>query len=175
MNLKQILITSLLFIAISIISITTYHFCFQKKTAYIEIKKVFNAFVLKKELEEKYTQTAKTRAKIIDSLSFRLQILSKELQSNKENKDLLQHFEIKRAEYFKAKNEFEEDNAALSQKYDSQILEQMTQYVVDYGKKGHYTYIYGAEGNGTLMYANENANISDDVIMYINNRYKGLE
>jgi hypothetical protein len=33
----------------------------------------------------------------------------------------------------------------------------------------------GADGNGTLMYANDRFNISEEVTNYINDRYKGVE
>lgn len=39
-------------------------------------------------------------------------------------------------------------------------------------KKG-YRYIFGAEGSGVLMYADERNNITKEVIEYINARYKG--
>jgi outer membrane protein len=180
MKLKQALLNFVLVFAACSLSLLAYHRYFAQKTGYIEIKKVFDKFQMKKELEEKYKQTAKAREKIIDSLSFSLQIISRQLteqSKSKEgvNKELATRFEIKRDEFLKLKNRFGEDNAALSQKYDGQILEQMTQYVIEFGKKNNYDIILGADGNGTLMHAKENYNISDQVIEYINNKYKGAE
>lgn len=180
MKLKQVLLNFLgVFIACSL-SLLVYHKYFKQKTAFIEIKKVFNSFAMKKELEEKFKQTTKVREKIIDSLSFTLKLMSKQLNEQKNtkegiNKDMAYQFEYKREEFLKLKNRFDEDNASLSQKYDSQILEQMTQYVTEYGKKNNYDLIFGADGNGTLMHAKENYNISDEVIVYVNNKYKGVE
>ncbi len=175
MTTKQLVTCSILIISISLISVATYHFCFSKKTAYIEIKKVFNAFILKKELEDKYAVTVKYRARIIDSLATNLKILSSRLQEDKDNQELSSYFENKRAEFFKSRSQFDEDNRALSQKYDTQILEQMTQYVIDFGKKNNYKYIFGADGNGVLMYAEEHENINEEIILFINNKYKGIE
>ncbi len=175
MKMKQVLVCSVLVVAISVISIVTYHYFSSKKIGYIDIKKVFSAFTLKKELEDKYAMTANYRARIIDSLSGNLRSLSTQLKSDKKNQELLTYFETKREEYFKTKERFEEDNIVLSKKYDGQILEQMTQYVTDFGKKNNYKYIFGADGNGTLMYAEDKENISDAIIIYINNKYKGIE
>lgn len=175
MKTKQLIICSAIVIGISTLSVIAYHYCYSGKTAYMEIKKVFNGFTLKKELEDKYEITAKQRAKILDSLSGNLKLLSAQVQADRKNTELMLQFENKREEFFKIRERFEEDNAALSRKYDGQILEQMTQYVSDFGKKNGYTYIFGAEGNGTLMYAENTENISDEIIQFINNKYKGIE
>lgn len=178
MTLKLILTNVLLICLISTISLTVYHNCFNKKVGYVEIKKVFNGFQMKKELEEKFRQTADRRKKMIDSLSFNLNLISKQLQEQQNtkegvNKDLAYQFEYQRQEFLKLKNQYEQDNAALSQKYDGQILERMTQYIIEYGKSNNYEFIFGADGNGSLMYATENKNISEDIISFINSKYKG--
>jgi outer membrane protein len=180
MKLKPLLITILLSGLICLAGLVVYHKLYTTKTAYIEIKKVFNGFQMKTELENKYKQTQKGRDKILDSLSFNLKILSKHLNEQKNtkggvNKDELYQFEYNREEYLKLKNQYQEDNAALSQKYDSQILAQLTQYVIEFGKKNNYDIILGADGNGSLMYSKEVYNISDEVIIFINNKYKGID
>jgi Skp family chaperone for outer membrane proteins len=49
----------------------------------------------------------------------------------------------------------------------------MNQYVKDFGSKYGYTYIFGADGSGFLMYSLEANNITKEVKEYINSRYKG--
>ncbi len=157
------------------LSLLIYHFVAKPKVAYIDVPKVFNGFEMKTEMQHKYKNTETIRKKIADSLSFDLQMLSRKLQENKNDKDLAYLFDLKRQEFFKKKKEMEEDNMVLSNQYDKQILEQMSQYVLDYGKKNNYDFIYGSDGNGTLMYAGDQYNLSEEIISYINNRYKGIE
>ena len=135
---------------------------------------------MKKELEKEYERTQKGRDKILDSLSFNLKLMSKHLNELKNTKveipkDELYQFEYNREEYLKLKKQYQEDNAVLSQKYDNQILAQLTQYVIEYGKKNNYDIILGADGNGSLMYSKETYNISEDIIVHINNKYKGID
>ena len=73
------------------------------------------------------------------------------------------------------KQDFEEDNDELSKKYDQQILDQLNQYVMDFGKAHSYAMILGSDRNGNLMYAEESYNVSADVIQFINSKYKGVE
>lgn len=169
-----------IFIAIGIIglivlSIFIYHTFFSPKLGYVDVPKVFNSFEMKKELQEKFKKTESQRKRVLDSLSFDLQRMAQKLKSDQNNKSLAGEFDLRREYFFKKKSQTEEDNAALSNQYDKQILEQMSQYILDYGKENHYDLLLGADGNGTLLYANEKWNISEQVTIYINNKYKGLE
>lgn len=162
-------------ICLMIFSLFVYHKYFTSKTGYVDVPKVFNSFDMKKEFQEKYKKTVTLRTRVIDSLSLDLQLLSRKLRDDQKNKDLINEFDLKREYFFKRKNNMEQDNAALSEQYDKQILEQMSQYIMDYGKKNNYDIILGTEGNGSLMYANEKYNISEEVKKFINDRYKGIE
>jgi outer membrane protein len=157
------------------LSVLVYDLAFSSKIAYVDIPKVFNSFQMKKELQQKFEQTSNARKKLLDSLSFDLQLLSQKLKDKKDDPELMDRFSRKRQELYQRKKELDEDNSSLSSQYDKQILEQMTQYIIDYGKLHHFSIIYGAEGNGGLMYADEKYNISEEVIGYINNKYQGLE
>lgn len=161
--------------ALVALSLYIYNSYFETKVAYIDIPKVFNGFAMKKELQDKYKKTEQARQRMLDSLSMELQILSGKLNADRENKALIQEFDLKRETYFKRKRLTEEDNVALSNQYDKQILEQMTQYMQDYGKSHNYDIIHGADGNGAMMYAKQEFNISEEVTQFINDKYKGIE
>lgn len=171
---KTILICSALII-IAVLPVLVYHCCFQPKIAYVDVPKVFAGFDMKKELQQKYKETETVRAKLLDSLSFHLQLLSTKARANKDDKELMYEFDVQRQDFFKRKRQIEEDNAALSSQYDKQILDRMSQYIMDYGQKQGYDLVMGADGNGTLLFANEHYNISEEVTAFINNKYKGIE
>jgi outer membrane protein len=163
------------FICVSAISMAVYHFCFAPKPAFIDIPKVFNGFTMKNEMQKKYQRTESIRNKIVDSLSMDLQLLSNRVKSDPKNQALINEFDMKRQYFFSMKNKTEEDNAVLSEQYDKQILEQMSTYILEYGKKNGFDFIYGSSGNGTLMYASDKYNISEEIITFINSKYNGLE
>jgi outer membrane protein len=146
------------------------------KTAYISIQEVFNNFELKKEYEKKIAFTKNSRQKIVDSLEFSLKLLGKKIESeNGKNKDDINAFSIKRNDFFEKKKAFEEDNIRQTKEYDQQVIGQLNQYVKDFGKEHGYRYIYGNDGNGSLMYAEEGDNITKEVTEYINLKYKGIK
>lgn len=144
------------------------------KVGWINISKVYNEFVFKKELEGKLTKTQQARKAIIDSLEFDLKILSREIKTEEgKDKSKIELFQLKRESYLNKKSELENDNEVLQKQYNEQILNQLNQYLKDYGKQKHLRYILGTDGSGTLMYAIEEDEITEDVIKYVNEKYKG--
>jgi outer membrane protein len=144
------------------------------KLGWVNIHKVYDDFVFKKELETKLTQTQQARKAIIDSLEFELKVLSQEIKSEEgKDKKKIAIFESKREYYINKKNELEEDNTMLQKQYNEQIVNQLNQYLKNYGKEKKLRYIFGTDGNGSLMYALEADEITEDAINYVNEQYKG--
>ena len=173
-EMKKLIILLAVLIAGSWIFFGFYSYS-RPKTGWIDLNTVFNEFIYKKELETKLNNVRLARKSKQDSLELELKILSQDLDKKKsvseEEKKL---FFNKRESFLLFKQQIEEDNAALSSQYDQQILKQLNQYVQDFGKSQGYSYIFGAEGNGSLMYADDSENITKKVSEYINNRYKGI-
>lgn len=159
-----------------LISVNLYTHFTKPKLALIEIQKVYDAFDLKKELETKFKNVQNQRKKVLDSLELELKLMyagfGKEI---KKDDPRVTTFNVKKNYFMQKQQLTQEDDQALSQQYDKEILTQLNQYVKDYGKEKGYTYIFGTDGNGSVMYAHESVDISVDVISYINNRYKGLK
>lgn len=146
----------------------------QDKIAWVNINKVYNEFTLKKELESKLTQTQNARKKVLDSLEFELKVLSREIKTEEgKDKNKIRLFELKRENYLNKKSEVEIDNDVLQKKYNEQILNQLNQYLKDYGKQENFRYILGTDGSGSIMYATESDEITEGAIKYINEKYKG--
>lgn len=180
MKAKNLILNAFVMALVCSTAMFVYHKAIKSQTAYVDIKKVFNNFEMKKELEAKYKVTQQKRDKILDSLEVNLRVISKHLNDQKASakkleESLIVQFEAKRREYLNVKKRFQEDNAALSRQYDSQILEQINQYITEYGKKNNYDFIYGADGSGTLMYSNDKYNLSEEICVFINNKYKGAQ
>lgn len=148
----------------------------KQKTAYVVLQELFEKFELKKELEKNYSLTKNARKKILDSIQIDLSVLSKRLSVTpspvKEEIDL---FERKKIEFNQKMNEFEQSNIQLTKEFDDKIILQLNQYISDYGKENAYDMIYGNTSNGSIMYGDEKNNITEEVIEYINQKYKGIK
>ena len=65
----------------------------------------------------------------------------------------------------------------LQNNYTTNIPEQvwvrLNSYVKEYGERQNLKIIIGTSGNGNIMYAEENLNITNQFLAYINARYEG--
>ncbi|MCD6067949.1 MAG: hypothetical protein K0S33_2775 [Bacteroidetes bacterium] len=144
------------------------------KIAWVEVNKVYNEFDGKKELDAKFMKAESARKKIIDSLELDLKLIFNQLQISPENKEKNILFETKRSYFLNKKQELEEDSENMQANYYEQIVNQINQYAKEYGIEKKYSVILGANGEGAVMYAEEEINVTKDMITYINTKYKGL-
>lgn len=173
--MKKVLVAVFVLLTISFMTWFVYDKMSAPKVAYIVIQEVFNGFELKKDYEKKLNATKTSRQRIIDSLETTLKILGKKIEDDQgKNKDDVRLFEVRREDYFNKKKLFDGDNDLQTKKYDDEIIAQLNQYIKDFGKEKGYTYIFGNDGNGSLMYAKENNNITKEIIEYVNERYRGV-
>lgn len=157
-----------------LLSYAAYSFWSRPKTGCILIKDVYNGFELKKDLEKKFLIVKNARQKSLDSLELNLKFIANKIRQEKEkDQEEILLFNNKRDEYLQKKQAMEEDNNALTNQYDTEILTQLNQYITDFGSDKNYTYIFGKDSNGSIMYDKESEDITKEVIQYINQKYNG--
>ena len=141
-------------------------------SVYVDMGRIYGEFTLTTQLESEYEVVFKARKRIIDSLIEDLKMKAEQVQSQKEKnvEQLTLYARQEQAAMFK-KQEFEKDNDLLKAQMTDKIWKRLNQYISDYGDKNKYTFIFGANGQGNIMYANKMRNITDDVIKYVNARY----
>ena len=62
---------------------------------------------------------------------------------------------------------------SVAKSYSEKVWTQLNSYLQDYGSENGYDVIIGMKGDGNVMYASEAANITKDVIEYVNKKYQG--
>jgi outer membrane protein len=124
------------------------------KHGYIINQKVFEGFKGKIELEKKLKLQLKAHSQSLDSLQ--------KLMDSDFNTDLLK-------KYQDLKNKFVSEEQQLSEQFTADIWKEINRYVEQYGKDKGYDFIYGATGNGSLMYGNKSVDLTNEMIIYINN------
>lgn len=144
------------------------------QTGYVDLKVVFDEFAYTQELKKDLFKVQNARQKLIDSMEFELKVLSKEVESGKSG-EVKRKFDVKLENLMKFRKQMEEDNLALTEQLDGKILTQMNQYVKDFGKEKGFDVIIGSQGDGTVMHASEDLNVTKEVVAYINNKYKGKQ
>jgi len=98
----------------------------------------------------------------IDSLGTELQSLSKAPAATRAAKEqeLLRYREA-------IQQRAQQENQRLTQA----VLAEINAYLKQYGKQKGYTFILGATENGSIVYAADEADITDDVLKGLNEQY----
>ncbi len=171
MKTKHWLIVNSIFLLV-ILAIGVYSLNQKEKNVYLNTAEVFEAFSLQKELRTKLENVQSTRQAILDSMQLRLTAMTSSSDFDRQNPG--EDFFSLREVYRIKQKQFEEDNLRQSREYDRQIWNQLNQYIKDYGKEHNYTMIFGANGQGNLMYASEARDVTNDLISYINKKYERI-
>lgn len=143
------------------------------KTAYVTNAKLYSEFQMSKELNTKMQQVQLARQSIMDSLAMKLNQLEKKIVAQQANDQEVEVFNKMRNEYGLKQQQFGEDNNILAQQYQEQVSNQLNQYLKDFTEEQGYDYVFGATGDGSLMGAKDIYNVTDAVLSYANQRYKG--
>lgn len=169
---KQILI-AVSTLALSITGVMIFTKASQPHIAYVINGQLYDDFDMKKQFEARSTNVVQMRKGMMDSLTLRLNM---DIQSWRANggKDTAQEriLKMRQQELYVKQQQFEQDNQQMGDQYDQQIWKQLNQYVQDYGKAHGYSFIFGATGDGGIMYAGEALNITNEMKVYVNERYK---
>lgn len=139
----------------------------QPKQAFVKNQVLFAQFKGKQDQEAKLVALQERHKQVLDSLGLQLQGLQSQA-------DKVDAFMKQRDFYMKIQQEFAQEEQQKSAAYTEQIWSQINQYMSDYGKQEGYEYIFGTQGSGSMMYAEESKDITEEVIKYINSKYEGL-
>jgi len=174
MQKKQLIVNLLL--AAGVIASLAMAFIPKEKTAYIRTGDVFEAFTFKQELEAKYMAVEQQRNNILDSLKIQLQTLYGQIeaeQNKSAQESLIISYQTQEQQYRLKEKQFAESNQKIQADYNTQIITQINQYVIDYGKQSGYKYIFGTTSNGNIMYADDAEDLTQKMKVYVNSRYEG--
>jgi outer membrane protein len=123
---------------------------------------------MKKELEKKYKETEGYRKLILDSILGELK--SKAQVSNSSSTDELS---MLKREFLTKKELFDKENTESMNQYNEQIWNQLNEYTAQYSKDKEYDFVFGANGQGVLMYAKDTKNVTKELLEFVNEKYNG--
>jgi outer membrane protein len=170
----KVLMISTLTVSLLILSGMIFMYKSQPKSAYVRLGYIYDNFGFKKELETKLNNVVQVRKTILDSLSLELNMLSRKIQEEHEKDQIkIDRFNDEKQKYLSKKQQFDEDNQSLKEQYTQEIMKQLNQYVQDYANDKGLAFVYGAEGTGAIMAADQKYDMTTPILAYINERYQG--
>ena len=156
------------------LGISGYIWMSQPKTAYVNLGEVFENFSGKKELAFRLDKLKNQQKSMLDSMELTIHSLQKKASDKEGGQAVLAKLQNTQQNYHYLNAQFSEQYQTQDASYSEKVWKQINQYVTDYGKDNDYDFIYGANGNGSLMYGSSANNITEEIINHINERYEGL-
>ncbi len=151
--------------------------CNQEKTAFIDNEKLIESYQEKKDLETSYNTKIEVFNKKKDSISKEFQkevtafqTKAKGLDQNKAQ-ELYQKLGQKQQFIQQQFQQQQEAIAIASQQEVNGLLKKIDSFVVDYGKANGYTYIFGKNKAGSVLYGDDKKNITSQIVDALNEKY----
>ena len=139
----------------------------EAKIGYVDIKIIFEEYEGSKEYQNELEEYKNSQQFILDSLKTAISSFEKT--------------ETNESRYNKLITEYNQKLANLGNQiqsrdnhYSSSILNQINSFIQLYGKENNYDIIHGTIGDGNLMYARPEFNLTNEIIKELNKEYAGL-
>lgn len=166
---RNVIITCSLLLSVFSLLFSVYS---KEDLVFVDTGKLFADFKMSKELNKQMEGIQTARKSVLDSLYRNLTLATQEAKAKGEkDTEKLNHIYLMQDEFNYRQQKFQEENAQIMNDYNSKIFAQLNEYINEYGKKNKYTFVFGANGQGSLMFASDKKDITNEILEYINSRY----
>lgn len=131
-----------------------------KEVGYVDIGRLVEGYKLKKDLENVSSQNLYKIKEVVDSLE-----MLKKVSGTQPNGELDKQLE-------NAQYAFQQYYAKTNQEINKKIWERLNPVLEEYGSQRHLQMLIGANGAGTLLYADKSRDYTEDLIKYANEKYE---
>ncbi|WP_298285256.1 OmpH family outer membrane protein [uncultured Lutibacter sp.] len=148
--------------------------CNQTKIAYINVEDLMKDYEGTKALEETLKAKQDAMAKELDSLSVPFQTKVQEYYQNAQKmsaqkraqteQGLQQEQQMLQLKQQQASQTLQQENQELSEA----ITKKVDSFVTEYAKLKGFNLVLGTSGNGTVMYGDETLNITNEILVILN-------
>lgn len=135
----------------------------QGKIGFMENARVFEGFEMKKDYDKRIEEDMSAEVKMLDSLQLQL---GQVIQLG----DSLKAYQLRRQHYV-VEQQYNQKFEEKSNRYTQEVNERLNEYVEKYSEQNGYDFILGSNGQGNVMYANKENNVSDELIKFINAQF----
>jgi outer membrane protein len=163
-NLKLLPIINLVILIVGMIFLVI--FLNPKETpqqyGYVDNLTLFSEFNMVQDLQKTKLPVLNVQQKKVDSL---YQLLQKQTKV-----DAIQ--ELKQKMYVE-NNKLQNLGAEIKQQINSKVWERLNMYLEEFGKEKKVHLIFGIQGNGNIMYADDAYNFTQEAVQFANSKYEG--
>ncbi|SFW68228.1 periplasmic chaperone for outer membrane proteins Skp [Sinomicrobium oceani] len=146
---------------------------------YVDVNKLLDGYKRSETEREKFKEKAALLKANIDSLVTGWQ---KELKNYEKERETMSARELKLKQELLSNKQQQVNNYQQAiqrqiqeedQKMTQTVINDINDYVKDFGKRKGYRIIFGASGSGNIMYASDAADLTEEILDGLNREYEG--
>ncbi|TRX33708.1 OmpH family outer membrane protein [Flavobacterium sp. ZT3R18] len=141
-----------------------YFFKSDKEIVYVDNVKLFDGFVMTKEMKRVGEKEFNSRKLVLDNLYSNLQSAT---ISASEKKELMRQF-------IQGKEELEQFNQTFAAEQTDKIWSRIKSYTAEFSKDKNYQLVVGSDNKQAVLFADEKIDVTNDLLNYLNKKYEGL-
>jgi outer membrane protein len=141
-----------------------YFFKSNKEIVYVDSVKLFDGFVMTKEMKRAGEKEFNSRKSVLDNLYSNLQSPA---ISASEKKALMQQF-------IQGQEELEQFNQTFATEQSTKIWSRIKSYTAEFSKDKNYLLVVGSDNKQSVLFADEKIDVTADLLTYLNKKYEGL-
>ena len=141
-----------------------YFFKLNKEIVYVDTAKLFDGFVMTKEMKRVGEKEFNSRKLVLDNLYSNLQSPT---ISASEKKELMQQL-------IQGKEELEQFNQTFATEQTTKIWSRIKSYTAEFSKDKNYQLVVGSDNKQAVLFADEKIDVTNDLLIYLNKKYEGL-
>jgi outer membrane protein len=174
-NLLNVAVLVLLAVAIAILFFL--YLDTQNKYVYVDAQKLVNGYSGMKQARQEFEIKSNAWKSNLDTLRMEAEAKIKEYDSkvrkiSAKEKELLEELiESKQQQYMNYQQAIAEKIKQEDQQLTAQVLTKVNDFIKRYGKEKGYTIIMAATQYGNIVYAKDDADITDEVLVGLNAEY----
>lgn len=146
---------------------------------YVDVNKLLDGYERTKVVRSEYESKAKTLQANVDSL---LNAWQKEITTYEKERSAMSKKELELKQQLLSSQQrqisnyqqaIEQQLQEEDQKSTQTVINDINDYIKEFGERNGYRMIYGASGGGNIMYASDAADLTDEVLTGLNEAYLG--
>jgi Skp family chaperone for outer membrane proteins len=157
--------------AISALTLSLYGLLGKKKIAYVDNIYIFENSKMKADLYKKLEEDQKVRKAILDSLENEIKTIVAGKPFSEKDPAYLYAKSLEE-KYYQKQEKFTQELKTIADDVNRKIWNHINENIVQYSKENKFDYLFGANGQGSIMYAGEPENISEKIMEFINDKYE---
>ncbi|WP_418513035.1 OmpH family outer membrane protein [Corallibacter sp.] len=151
----------------------------QSELVYVDVNKLMDGYKRTKVVRAQFEEKAKTLNANVDSLMTDWQ---KELKSYEKERSKMsaKELELKQELLGNKQQQINNYQQAIQKQIQEEdkkatqtVINDINDYVKEYGKNQGYKIIFGASGGGNIMYADDVTDLTDDILEGLNAEFEG--